>query len=165
MNEKAFYNNIEKYIVIVLFIIMTAITGFNVISRFIFNFTLSWGEQLVRLMLVWISFAGISWAGAINAHMRVTAISLVTGKKHENVFQVILFIGDVITAIFAFWASYRICRFMIMIAQQDQRLSAMPWIPKWVMYLAGVLGMAGYGIRVIQKRYIWFKQIKGGSSK
>ena len=30
--------------------------------------------------------------------------------------------------------------------------SALPLVPKWSMYLAGVLGMAGMSIRIIQRR-------------
>ena len=71
-----FYNQIEKYMIVSMFLVMTVIIALNVVTRFVFNFTLSWGEQLARLLLVWTSFAGISWAGMINAHMRVTALSL-----------------------------------------------------------------------------------------
>lgn len=35
---------------------------------------------------------------------------------------------------------------------QGQVLSALPLVPKWIMYLAGVLGMAGMSIRIIQRR-------------
>ena len=69
-----FYNQIEKYMIVSMFLVMTVIIALNVVTRFVFNFTLSWGEQLARLLLVWTSFAGISWAGMINAHMRVTAL-------------------------------------------------------------------------------------------
>lgn len=64
-----------------MFLVMTVIIALNVVTRFVFNFTLSWGEQLARLLLVWTSFAGISWAGKINAHMRVTALSLAFKKN------------------------------------------------------------------------------------
>ena len=159
MNKKAFYNNIERYLIIALFIVMIIITALNVVTRFFFNFTLSWGEQLARLLLVWISFAGVSWAGLINVHMRVTAISLLF-KKHPKVFDIILLVADIITVIFSFYISYRIAVFTIMIASQGQVLSAMPFTPKWVMYLAGVLGMAGLGVRIIQKNVITFIEKK-----
>jgi len=159
MNENAFYNNIERYFIITLFICMTIITATTVVTRFCFNYTLSWAEQLSRFLLVWISFAGISWAGKIDVHMRVTAVSLLT-KKHPEIFEVILLIGDFITLIYTLYLTYRIYLFMLMVKNQGQILSALPWIPKWVMYLAGVLGMAGLAIRIIQRRTIWFLQRK-----
>ena len=149
--KEPFYNQIEKYIIVCMFLVMTVIIALNVVTRFVFNFTLSWGEQLARLLLVWTSFAGISWAGKINAHMRVTAISLAL-KKDPRIFEAIYFLGDIVAACYGFYLSYEIFQLMSMVKAQGQVLSALPFVPKWIMYLAGVLGMAGMSIRIIQRR-------------
>ena len=140
-----FYNQIEKYMIVSMFLVMTVIIALNVVTRFVFNFTLSWGEQLARLLLVWTSFAGISWAGMINAHMSVTALSLAF-KKNPKIFEIIYLLGDIV------YLSWQIFGVMILVKNQGQVLSALPLVPKWIMYLAGVLGMAGMSIRIIQRR-------------
>ena len=139
-----FYNQIEKYMIVSMFLVMTVIIALNVVTRFVFNFTLSWGEQLARLLLVWTSFAGISWAGMINAHMRVTALSLMF-KKNPKIFETIYFLGDIVAVIYGFYLSWQIFGVMMLVKNQGQ-------VPKWIMYLAGVLGMAGMSIRIIQRR-------------
>ena len=146
-----FYNQIEKYMIVSMFLVMTVIIALNVVTRFVFNFTLSWGEQLARLLLVWTSFAGISWAGMINAHMRVTALSLMF-KKNPKIFEIIYLLGDIVAVIYGFYLSWQIFGVMILVKNQGQVLSALPLVPKWIMYLAGVLGMAGMSIRIIQRR-------------
>ena len=146
-----FYNQIEKYMIVSMFLVMTVIIALNVVTRFVFNFTLSWGEQLARLLLVWTSFAGISWAGMINAHMRVTALSLAF-KKNPKIFGIIYLLGDIVAVIYGFYLSWQIFGVMILVKNQGQVLSALPLVPKWIMYLAGVLGMAGMSIRIIQRR-------------
>lgn len=146
-----FYNQIEKYMIVSMFLVMTVIIALNVVTRFVFNFTLSWGEQLARLLLVWTSFAGISWAGMINAHMRVTALSLAF-KKNPEIFEIIYLLGDIVAVIYGFYLSWQIFGVMILVKNQGQVLSALPLVPKWIMYLAGVLGMAGMSIRIIQRR-------------
>ena len=146
-----FYNQIEKYMIVSMFLVMTVIIALNVVTRFVFNFTLSWGEQLARLLLVWTSFAGISWAGMINAHMRVTALSLAF-KKNPRIFEIIYFLGDIVAVIYGFYLSWQIFGVMMLVKNQGQVLSALPLVPKWIMYLAGVLGMAGMSIRIIQRR-------------
>lgn len=151
--KEPFYNNIERYIIIVLFTAMTTIVAFTVFSRYLFNFTFSWAEQMAKLLLVWTSFAGISWAGRVDAHMRVTALSLLT-KKNPKIFDIVFLIGDLIAAAYCFYLAYKIFGTLLMIKSQSQVFSAMPFIPKWVMYLAGVLGMAGMGIRILQRSYI-----------
>lgn len=146
-----FYNQIEKYMIVSMFLVMTVIIALNVVTRFVFNFTLSWGEQLARLLLVWTSFAGISWAGMINVHMRVTALSLAF-KKNPKIFEIIYLLGDIVAVIYGFYLSWQIFGVMILVKNQGQVLSALPLVPKWIMYLAGVLGMAGMSIRIIQRR-------------
>lgn len=146
-----FYNQIEKYMIVSMFLVMTVIIALNVVTRFVFNFTLSWGEQLARLLLVWTSFVGISWAGMINAHMRVTALSLAF-KKNPKIFEIIYLLGDIVAVIYGFYLSWQIFGVMILVKNQGQVLSALPLVPKWIMYLAGVLGMAGMSIRIIQRR-------------
>ena len=151
-----FYNQIEKYMIVSMFLVMTVIIALNVVTRFVFNFTLSWGEQLARLLLVWTSFAGISWAGMINAHMRVTALSLAF-KKNPKIFEIIYLLGDIVAVIYGFYLSWQIFGVMILVKNQGQVLSALPLVPKWIMYLAGVLGMAGMSIRIIQRRVGGFR--------
>ena len=146
-----FYNQIEKYMIVSMFLVMTVIIALNVVTRFVFNFTLSWGEQLARLLLVWTSFAGISWAGMINAHMRVTALSLMF-RKNPKIVETIYFLGDIVAVIYGFYLSWQIFGVMMLVKNQGQVLSALPLVPKWIMYLAGVLGMAGMSIRIIQRR-------------
>lgn len=152
-----FYNQIERYIIVSMFLVMTVIIALNVVTRFVFNFTLSWGEQLARLLLIWTSFAGISWAGMINAHMRVTAISLAL-KKNPKIFETIYFIGDMAAVVYGFYLSFKIGQLMLLVMKQGQVLSALPLVPKWIMYLAGVLGMAGMSIRIIQRRVVEYRE-------
>ena len=47
--KEPFYNKIEMYLIVAMFLVMTVIIAVNVVTRFVFNFTLSWGEQLARL--------------------------------------------------------------------------------------------------------------------
>lgn len=49
---------------------------------------------------------------------------------------------------------YKIGNMMLVVIQRRQVFSSMPWMPVWVMYLAGCLGMAGLSIRVIQSRVV-----------
>lgn len=155
MDEKKktpWYDKIEWFIIVVLFTCMTAITFSTVVTRYLFNFTLSWAEQMSRLMLVWISFAGISWAGKINAHNRVTAVAVVFSKK-PKIATALLTIGDLIAVAFGIYMAVQTGSVMIMIYKSKQLLPSMQWCPKWVMYLPGVLGMLGFSARILQRLY------------
>ena len=73
-------------------------------------------------------------------------------KKNPKVFEAVYLAGDVIAAGYGIYMSYEIFQLMNLIRNQGQVLSALPFVPKWIMYLAGVLGMAGMSIRIIQRR-------------
>ena len=155
MDEKKktpWYDKIEWFIIVVLFTCMTAITFFTVCTRYLFAYTLSWAEQMSRLMLVWISFAGISWAGKINAHNRVTAVAVVFSKK-PKIATALLTFGDLIAVAFGFYMAYQTGSVMVKIYTTNQLLPSMQWCPKWVMYLPGVLGMIGFSLRILQRLY------------
>lgn len=159
MNRKAWYNNIERYLLLVLLCLVTIILFVNIVTRYIFNYSFSWAEQAARYMIVWASYVGIAWAGSLDVHMKVTALSL-TMKKHPERFDYILLIGDLITVVYALYMAYQIGIVTNTIRLQGQILVSIPWIPKWSQYLAGVLGMAGLAVRIIQRRVIWLRSRK-----
>ena len=53
-------------------------------------------------------------------------------------------------AVVSAYLCYRIFNMMLLCYQQKQVFSGATFIPVWVMYLAGVLGMGGMAIRTLQ---------------
>lgn len=140
-------NNIEKYVIITIFTMLLLMMIFGVISRYGLGISVAWIEQMTRLLFVWLSFAGISYGAMKRQHLKVEALAVfLKGKKGA----MILLIGDLIASVFALFLSYRIATLTMNVYDKGQSFSAMPWMPVWVMYLSGLLGMAGMGIRTIQ---------------
>lgn len=148
------YDKIEIFIILVLFSAMTIITFTSVVSRYCFNFTFSWAEQLVRFMFVWITFAGISLAGLRGAHMRVTAITLLIGEKKG---RYVFWLGDLVTIAFALFIAWKMALVTRNNFVNKQVFTAMTWMPVWCMYISGVLGMIGLAIRTATRM---IKEIK-----
>lgn len=155
INKKAWYNNIERYLLLVLMLVTTTILFVNIIFRYCFSYSFSWAEQAARYLIVWASFVGISWAGSLDVHMKVTALSLVL-KKHPERFEYVMVIGDIITVVFAVFMAYQIGLVTNTIRMQGQYLVTIPWVPKWTQYLAGCVGMLGLAVRIVQRRTVWF---------
>lgn len=76
---KIFYkikNIVEKtidIIAVLFFIIVFAFALFQIIMRWAFNNPLSWSEEAIRLMYVWICYLGWTIASRRNSHIRITA--------------------------------------------------------------------------------------------
>ena len=50
---------LEETILIILLVIMTGVMGIQIVSRYVFQNSLTWSEELVRYMFVWSAFLGI----------------------------------------------------------------------------------------------------------
>lgn len=154
----SWHDRIELTIIVTLFSLMLAITAFTVLSRYVFSFTFSWAEQLTRIMFVWITFAGISWAGRLGVHMRVSALSALLGEQRG---RGVIMLGDAATIFFGAFMAYKIARVMLVVIDRGQIFATVPWIPVWVMYLAGVLGMLGLSLRTAQG---WFRRSRAAAA-
>ncbi|MGD8399637.1 MAG: TRAP transporter small permease [Bacillota bacterium] len=155
--KEPFYNLIEEYIVLITFTAAVVITAGTVFTRYVFSVTFSWAEQMSRLLFIWTIFSGVSWAGRIGAHMRVTAVTMFCG---EEVGRIVTWIGDIVTVLFGFYMSYKIAVVMLVTIERRQCFAAMTWMPVWTMYLAGILGMLGLALRVLQARVVEIKESK-----
>ncbi len=142
-----FFDNIEEYIIIVLFSIILVILGTTVVTRYVFSYTPSWAEQTARIMFVWVTYAGISLAARKHMHLRVTAINMVLPQKAR---AYMLLVGDLIGCGVAGFLAYRIFVMTMSIFQRGQVFAAIPMVPVWIMYIAGALGMTGMVIRYLQ---------------
>ena len=162
MKKTPWYDNIEKAIIIVLFSCMTIIMFVSVVSRYCFSFTFSWAEQLTRVMFVWITFAGISMAGLKGAHMRVTAITLALGEKRG---RFVFWLGDVISIGFGIFIAYKMFFVTRNTIVNHQVFTAMPWMPVWVMYVSGVLGMIGFSIRTATRLIGEIRSSRGAAAE
>ena len=56
---KALDDYLEETILLILLVLMTCIMGIQIVSRYIFQNSLTWSEELVRYMFVWSAFLGI----------------------------------------------------------------------------------------------------------
>ena len=152
MNKKPFYNRIEEFIIILFLSIIVLILSVSVVTRYVFSFTFSWAEELSRFLLVWAMCAGISWAGYSFQHLTVDAMATAFHKRMPKVESVIFWIGDIINVLFGGYMAYRLWIITSTIMKSNQVFTSMPFLPKWLMYFAGVLGMGGMCIRIIQRR-------------
>ena len=147
-----FYIRIEEYIIIALLTVIVVILTFSVITRYIFSFTFSWAEELSRFCLVWAMCAGISWAGYSGQHLTVDALATAFHKKAPSVESGIFWVGDILNFLFACYMTYRLWIITSTVMASHQVYTSMTWLPKWLLYFAGVCGMAGMAIRIVQRR-------------
>jgi len=60
-----------EYFCTLLFVVMTTITFFQVVGRYLFGKSFFWAEELSRFTMIWIVFLGASVAVSQKAHTRI----------------------------------------------------------------------------------------------
>ena len=137
---------------------MTAIVAVNIILR-AFNMSLPWADQAARILFVWCTLIGISLGALTFQHLKVEAIDNFLPRK---ITFWIDFFGDFVSLVYGVVVSYMMWIYIQNIIQFPQYFSSMPWLSAAVMYIPGLIGMAGFCVRTIQASLIPnIKLIKG----
>lgn len=143
-----FLDNIEKYALCAMFTALVVLVFIQVVARYIFATAWGWMEILTRLLFVYITYIGASWAAKSASHLRVSAgAELLPGKYTKNIF---FLFGDCVLVGICAYFGYQLFLMTYAFYLQGVTYTGAKWLPVWVMYFAGVLGFFGITIRTIQ---------------
>ena len=105
-NVKNFLNNIEKYLIYVFLTALLVLMFIQVVARYVFGAAWGWMEQITRLIFVYVTFAGISYACKKSEHLRVSFVAEFAPGKHTK--TILFLIGDTLFFLVAAYLCYRI---------------------------------------------------------
>jgi TRAP-type C4-dicarboxylate transport system permease small subunit len=95
--------NIERWLMLVAYVLIVFVIVNEVVRRFVFSFSSLWGEEIARYAFVFLGWIGASYAVKQRAHIRFdTILNLLPPRFHGYVY---LF-GDFVTLVFACFALY-----------------------------------------------------------
>ncbi len=88
------YNKLEEYLLVVSLVFNVIIVFAQVIMRSVFNYSLSWTEELSRYIFIWQTWLGASVALKYNEHIKVELIF--NFIKNEKVNRIIKILANLI---------------------------------------------------------------------
>ena len=94
-----FINSLEETIIAILLGLMTLVTFMNVVLRYGFNASLSWGLEATTFLFAWLVLFGISYAVKVTAHLGVDAL---TNMFSAPVRRVLAIVAAAICVFYAF---------------------------------------------------------------
>lgn len=98
------YDNFEEYLLVGSLVFNVILVFVQVIMRSVFNYSLSWSEELSRYIFIWQTWLGASTALKYNEHIKVELIfSFVKNKKIQNVVR---FLANIIWFLFSLFLAY-----------------------------------------------------------
>ena len=140
-----------------LFLVMTAVGFIQVIWRYFLQLPLSWSEELVRYLFVWITFLGAGVATAQNLHIEIDVLSTILAKKppkrRERIDRTFRIISAFLLLIFLGYYAYLAGDFLWKIHHLKQTSTAMEVNMLWPMsaiLVGGLLMLFHYLARIIR---------------
>ncbi len=142
-------------IILALGVLLMAInTIANVIGRFVFGQSLDFAEEVNRILIVMITFAGIGYAARHGRHIRMSAIFDALPKTGRRILMVIMaFITGAVMFLLCYWSiGYIESNF------RSGRVLPTLGYPIWFIYIWVPIGLAVTGIQY------WLTAIKNITS-
>ncbi|PMR71964.1 TRAP transporter small permease [Billgrantia endophytica] len=124
-------SNVEAVILAIGVILMALNTVANVFSRFVFGESLHFSEEVNRILIVMVTFAGIGYAARHGRHIRMSAIydALPIGGRRWLMIFICLFTATVMLILCYYSIGY------IQTVYGRGRVLPSLSIPVWVMYV------------------------------
>ncbi len=124
-------------------LLMAANTIANVVGRYVFQSSLFFSEELNRLLIIVITFAGISYAARQGRHIRMSAIYDALPARARKILMIVI---AVTTAVFMFGLAWYSWQYMMTQAGRGRVLPALQ-IPVWSSLLIVPLGFFMTGLQ------------------
>lgn len=121
---------------LVTFPLMLGIVLAATFTRYFNLFSMPWGEELARYLMIWLGFAGIGYGFKKNAHL---GLSFVVDKCPPAVRGVLVIVRALLIILFGLlisWFSYKILSKQYAFNQISPSLH----LPIWTVYLAVFVG-------------------------
>ncbi len=136
---------IESVFLAVGVLLMALNTVSNVIGRFIFQNSIFFSEELNRILIILITFAGISYAARHGRHIRMSAIFDVLPVKPRKLLMIII---ALVTAVFMFGLAWYSFQYILTQAGRGRVLSSLQ-IPVWMILVWVPIGFFMTGLQYV----------------
>ena len=125
---KKFIDNFEEIVAVVALTVMTVLTFSNVVTRYVFNFSMNFAEEISTYSFVLLSLFGASIALKRGAHLGFTLLAEHVPQIVARIFEVISAISGVLFSGVIFWYGIQ----MAMTQFERGQLSLGVQIPEWI---------------------------------
>jgi C4-dicarboxylate transporter DctQ subunit len=136
----------EEGVIVVCMAGIAVLTFGAVLSRFIFNFSIAWSEELVRYLFVWGSMFGASYAFKYGAHSGLPIlVEKFPARLNRIVHAAIGMISAALFLLIVYLASD-----LVVMGLESGQVSPATGIPYWVVNFGLVLAFVMCAYRVIE---------------
>jgi TRAP-type C4-dicarboxylate transport system permease small subunit len=150
---RTIWDNVEEGALCLLLFFMVTITFVTVVTRYVFDLPLSYIDQLVPNMFVWVTFLGASAAVKRRAHLGLSLLYDLVPAGGRVVLDALILLGCGVFFLGTAWYGVKIVSM-----QMENRLMASLGYPSWFVGLAVPVGSVLFVVRTVEA---WARHRRG----
>ncbi len=147
------WDHLEEALLCVLLAVMVVITFVTVITRYVFEAPLSYVDQLVPNLFVWVTFLGASAAMRRRAHLGLSAVYDAFPPRARAVLDLVILAGTGAFFGTTAWFGWQVVRLQI-----ENRLMNTLGYPAWMVGIAVPAGALLFVVRAVEA---WWRHRRG----
>jgi C4-dicarboxylate transporter DctQ subunit len=147
------WDHLEEALLCLLLAVMVIITFVTVVTRYVFELPLSYVDQLVPNLFVWVTFLGASAAVRRRAHLGLSMIADVLPARARTALDVVVLAGTSAFFLATAWYGLQVVRLQV-----ENRLTTSLGYPAW---LVGIAVPAGALLFVARALEAWWNHRRG----
>jgi C4-dicarboxylate transporter, DctQ subunit len=151
---RAAWANLEEAALCVLLGVMVIITFVTVFTRYVFDLPLSYIDQLVPNLFVWVTFLGASAAVKRRAHLGLSLVADALPARWRAVLDLTVLAGTS-----AFFLATAVYGWKVVRLQVENDLTTSLGYPAWLVGIAVPAGALLFVVRAVEA---WVRQRRGG---
>lgn len=140
----------EDTLLVVILLSMILLAGAQIVLRNFFDFSLFWGDEMLRLMVLWLTVAGGLAASRLDKHISVEVLDRFLPNKLQMPVQIIL---DLFTAAVCALICWQSSRFVM--SSYEYGDTVMNSVPAWI---AQIVLPIGFGLMAWRHLLFAFKR-------
>lgn len=139
--------NLEKTVAVVSTTVLIVSCFLGVVSRYVFNMSLTWTEEAALFALLWLAYFGSAISVTRRRHLRIELLPMIFFKeKGQKIFCILVNIVFFGFALFIVKGTFG----MMMLAKNTHQVFAATGIPKWTSIAAVPVAFSVIAFRVVQ---------------
>ncbi len=138
-------DNVESYVTLLLFLIMSAFIGLQIVSRYVMNNPLRFPDEVARHAYVWMTFIGLSLATKTGDHIRVDVVGFFAKGRARAAIDTVVEVGTLLVLVALAVLGFQYAEF-----SRVNRWSSMPVLSMILVSISFPIGCTLASVRMVQ---------------
>lgn len=139
---------VEDGLLVVLLSSMILVAAYQVIARNFFDTGILWGDGLVRVLVLWVTFVGATIASRNDEHIRIDLLTRFVGDRYQKVLERFRSLFTALVAGLFAWYSLE-----FVILEYQDGIVAFAGVPAWICEVVMPVGALLIGFRYLLRTF------------